>query len=601
MPTKPRLTVKQILQWADAHHARTNQWPKVTSGPVRESPGDTWCAINQVLRVGLRGLPGGSSLPRLLEEHRGVRNEKHLPALSVDQILKWADAHHKQTGRWPTYGSGEVADAPGESWAAIHYSLRWGRRGLPGGSTLGRLLAEHRGKRNRADLPQLAVFQILLWADAHLVRTGTWPTAKSGPVQESPGDTWRGIDNALTIGLRGLPGGSSLPGLLEEHRGVRHPLHLPRLSIRQIRGWAEAHRKRTGRWPGVKSGPIAEASGETWWGVYLALRAGRRGLPRGSSLVQILNGRRRIPKRRELPPLTLAQILAWADRYHELHQKWPQYNSGPVADAPGLTWSSINIALQSGSRGLPGGYTLARLLSEHRGLRNRWSKRRLTVAQILTWADEHKRQTGDWPESKGGPVLGASDESWNGIDQALKQGLRGLPGGLSLIRLLAEHRGVRNPCDLPRLSIQQILGWADEHRRLHQEWPQYNSGPIPGVPGETWASVNTALQNGSRGLAGKYTLARLLAEHRGLRNRWSLGQLTIEKILGWADEHKKRTGDWPSSKSGPVTDAPGESWSRINRALYVGSRGLAGGESLHQLLARRRHAFRHAGSRSSQQ
>jgi hypothetical protein len=46
------------------------------------------------LRLGLRGLPGGSSLARLLDEQRRVRNVKNLPPLTEEQILAWADEHH---------------------------------------------------------------------------------------------------------------------------------------------------------------------------------------------------------------------------------------------------------------------------------------------------------------------------------------------------------------------------------------------------------------------------------------------------------------------------------------------------------------------------
>jgi hypothetical protein len=39
-----------------------------------------------------------------------------------------------------------------------------------------------------------------------------------------------------------------------------------------------------------------------------------------------------------------------------------------VADAPGETWGAVNAALAHGSRGLPGGDTLARLLARRLGL-----------------------------------------------------------------------------------------------------------------------------------------------------------------------------------------------------------------------------------------
>jgi hypothetical protein len=65
--------------------------------------------------------------------------------LTVEQILAWADAHRARTGGWPRIGSGPIADAPGENWNAVDTALRVGCRGLPGGDSLPRLLAEHRG------------------------------------------------------------------------------------------------------------------------------------------------------------------------------------------------------------------------------------------------------------------------------------------------------------------------------------------------------------------------------------------------------------------------------------------------------------------------
>jgi hypothetical protein len=69
---RPRLTVEQILAWAEAHHARTGDWPGVACGPVCEAPGESWPALDKALHDGWRGLPGGDSLARLLVR-RGCR------------------------------------------------------------------------------------------------------------------------------------------------------------------------------------------------------------------------------------------------------------------------------------------------------------------------------------------------------------------------------------------------------------------------------------------------------------------------------------------------------------------------------------------------
>jgi hypothetical protein len=66
----------------------------------------------------------------------------------------------------------------------------------------------------------------------------------------------------------------------------------------------------------------------------------------------------------------------------------------------------------------------------------------LTVAEILRWADAHRRRTGAWPGVTSGPVAGAPGETWPALDKALRRGGRGLPGGGSLARLLRRERGL---------------------------------------------------------------------------------------------------------------------------------------------------------------
>jgi hypothetical protein len=282
------LTEEQILAWADAHYARTGQWPTSTSGDVEGAPGETWSGLAMALFDGQRGLTPGSSLARLLAEHRDRRNHLDLPPLTVEQILAWADAHYARTGEWPSKESGEIPGTGGEKWSAIDTALHQGHRGLPGGTTLAQLLAAERGRFHPQLLPPLTVEQILAWADAHHARTGRWPRASSGTIPESPGDTWARVDGALFKGQRGLSPGDSLARLLERERGVRNIQHLPPLTTQQILAWAEEHFARTGKRPTRYSGPIPGAPGETWAHVEDALGKGLRGQPGGSSLAKLL-------------------------------------------------------------------------------------------------------------------------------------------------------------------------------------------------------------------------------------------------------------------------------------------------------------------------
>jgi hypothetical protein len=362
---RPPLDEYQILAWADAHQERTGEWPIVYSGLVPDAPRETWINIDQALRKGLRGLEEGSSLARLLALHRGARNHRDLPPLTVEQILTWADAHHIRTGQWPIADSGPIADAPRDTWMGVDVALTQGHRSLPGGSSLARLLAEHRAVRNNSALPPLQEAQILSWADAHFRQRGEWPIAESGSIGDAPGETWAATDQALKRGSRGLPGGSSLARLLDSDRGVRNRMDLPALAEEQILAWADAYRARTGQWPKRDSGPIDDALEETWASVNAALIKGSRGLLGGSSLPRLLAAQRGVRNQATLPEYSVPRILAWADAYYERHGAWPQRGSGPIEEAPGETWRAVDSALRNALRGLPGGSSLARLILEH--------------------------------------------------------------------------------------------------------------------------------------------------------------------------------------------------------------------------------------------
>ena len=70
-PQLAQLSVKQILNWVDSYYQRLNRWPSRKSGPILGAPGGiTWGAIDSRLRLGGRGLSGGMTLAKLLDECR---------------------------------------------------------------------------------------------------------------------------------------------------------------------------------------------------------------------------------------------------------------------------------------------------------------------------------------------------------------------------------------------------------------------------------------------------------------------------------------------------------------------------------------------------
>lgn len=138
----PPFTLEQVLARADALRSRTGGWPGGQDGPIADAPRETWRAVEQARAGGLRGLPGGDTLARLPTRHPGKRNRKALPPLSLDQIRGWVLAHFRRTGGRPSRKGGPISDAPGETWNAVDQALPHGRRGMPGGSSLPKVIRE---------------------------------------------------------------------------------------------------------------------------------------------------------------------------------------------------------------------------------------------------------------------------------------------------------------------------------------------------------------------------------------------------------------------------------------------------------------------------
>jgi len=162
--------------------------------------------------------------------------------------------------------------------------------------------------------------------------------------------------------------------------------------------------------------------------------------------------------------------------------------------------------------------------------RRTYRKSPLDEDLILSWADAHFKRHGVWPKSRSGPVENERGESWNALQHTLLKGHRGLPGGSSLALLLRDRRGVSRQIDVPALSMEKILQWADEYYEKHGRFPVAASGAVESDPKETWNKVDKALRNGQRGFAGRSSLAKALYEHRGNRNLAGRAPLSPREI-----------------------------------------------------------------------
>lgn len=93
------------------------------------------------------------------------------------------------------------------------------------------------------------------------------------------------------------------------------------------------------------------------------------------------------------PPLSIEEILRWADAYYERHGKRPAGDSGPIPEAPGESWNAVDRALVDGRRGLPAGSSIAKLLALHRP---RWASPRFgkRIAKVASTTTEFQPALG---------------------------------------------------------------------------------------------------------------------------------------------------------------------------------------------------------------
>jgi len=289
MPLNERI----VLTWADAYFAQHNTWPNRKSGVV-DGTNERWDNVDQLLRLGLRGLKKSGSLTALLAKRRGVeRHHSVRKPLTEAQVLRWADEFFRRHRFYPSVSETESPIA-GETWRAIDNALRSGTRGLRGGGSLWQLLRAKRCLTKTTRTTDLSEAQILVWADQFFAEHGTWPDQNSGEMPDT-GEDWKSLDVALQKGYRNLDGGSSVSRLLEKYGRKQNPMNRPRLSEAQIVSWAKEYVALHGVPPTKRSGPVRDTD-ENWGAIDQALRTGIRGLRGGASLSRLLRLRLRRPK-----------------------------------------------------------------------------------------------------------------------------------------------------------------------------------------------------------------------------------------------------------------------------------------------------------------
>lgn len=331
---------------------------------------------------------------------------------------------------------------------------------------------------------------------------------------------------------------------------------LPKSSLTEqyILDLGRVHFKTHGVWPNPKAGGPAGDSGENWTALNAALRAGYRGLPGGSSLRKLFEEKKVL--------WTEEKVRGWAEAYFSENGAWPNVNSGQVSESPKHTWKAVSAALWTGAYGLPGGSSLRRFLNS--GI----NKDDLSIEEVKKWVSDYIKENGIAPTSNCGSIIGTK-ETWRTVYSAFERKNRGIPHSASWTEIVGRKWA--------QISIEKVKKWAQTYFDLNGKWPSSKSGRdgIDDDSGETWMSIISSLRSGCRGVRKKMSCIKELMTDEVPPGR--PGKLSMELIKTWADAFFAKNGYYPLTRSGPVDEAPGETWRNIEAAMRKGNRGLPKG------------------------
>jgi hypothetical protein len=284
----------------------------------------------------------------------------------------------------------------------------------------------------------VADLHVELW-DFHQ-RRGDWPSVNAGYAERLQAD-YRHLDHYLRVGQRGLGPGSSLyqecvrvadaKGVaIEDRRGDSTPL-----TLEVVQESIGEYYRRTGQFP-TKRTSGESPLGVTWGTLDFYLRrGGLRRLPGGTMLdKQVLVVKRQFGMLNESEPITEEHVLAAINDHHDDIGSYPDRATRGEVPLIGGAWGSLNNRLRKGLLGAPA--SLAELVGkvrQQRGGLPRGTKQPLTLAAVHAAIVTHRRQHGIVPtrQTEGLSGLGIG---WGTIDNLLKKGGRGFPGGSSLAR-----------------------------------------------------------------------------------------------------------------------------------------------------------------------
>jgi len=342
--------------------------------------------------------------------------------------------------------------------------------------------------------------------------------------------------------------------------------------------------KYNGDFPHVKEKRIIEEFEiykiTNWNSVDYSLYVGQRGLPGKNSLAKL--SKEYLGKKKYI--LSSETIVEWIKLFHDKYGEYPKFNDSRRIPEMDLSWCAIDASLKRGQNGLPGGDSVANMIYRYFGKKNIKNLHNLYIDEIVDWMILFEKEYGKYPTQQDNRVIKEmGEETWKSINSSLLAGRRGLEKS-SLGKIKEKYFDVKNQKNLPKLSISQIIEWTTLFIKEFQCYPtRKDKRIIPEMKNETWSIIDTALEEGLRGLP-KSSLADFLYKYFDKRNQSNLPNLNINEILNWMklfyDEYHILPGRRDKRK---ILEMGKETWNMINFSLRKGLRGLPPNTSLVKL------------------
>ena len=602
-----------MAAYRDAHGGGLPEYD--TPGEVSGLPGEKWLGIDYALRRRKRGTDKWPTRYDSLADFKakvfGTRNKKNLDALEHEEVkdamAAFRDAHG---GDLPTSQTpGEVPGLPGETWLGIESALKVVGRGVDKWPVRYKSLADFKAKvfgaKNIMDMDDLdhekVKKAISAYRDAHF---GDLPKRETaGEVPGLSGETWSGINSALQREKRGTDTWptryASLADLHAKVFGAKNHMGLVDLDHEKVKDAMAAFRDAHGGALPKSETPdeVMGLPGETWSGINSALQRGGRGTDKWPvSCTSLADFKKKVfgaRNKRDLDDLDHENVKKAMSAYRDAHAgELPRRKTpGEVPGLSGETWSEIDSALATNRRGVdkwPVRYkSIADFNERVFGARNRWGQDDLDHETIKTAMSAYRdAHGGELPGRRTpGEVPGLPGETWLVIDRAFVKNGRGLGKEPVRYKSLADFKaavfGVRSHLDRDDLDYEKVKKAMSAYMDAHSgELPKRDTpGEVPGLPGETWMSLNTAFKTAGRGVDKWPVRCRSIADFRakafGVRNERDLDDLDHETLKKAMATYRDAHGDLPRSHApGEVPGLPGETWSAIENAFRRKRRGV---------------------------